>query len=57
MANNAVTDNVTKKGTLAQVAAALEVLLETVDTTKTTHLLEIHPVGGNQFVGVYIHAT
>jgi len=55
MANYALTDQVTKKGTLAQVADALETLIEAVDNSKTIHLLQIENVGGNQFQGVLIH--
>jgi hypothetical protein len=55
MANFAVTDVVTKTGTLELVAAALETAIEAVDNGKTIRLLEIHHIAGNQFQGVFIH--
>jgi F420-dependent methylenetetrahydromethanopterin dehydrogenase len=55
MANFAVTDVVTKTGTLELVAAALETAIEAVDDGKTIRLLEIHHIAGNQFQGVFIH--
>jgi|TARA_Y100000034_G_scaffold136090_1_gene210748 hypothetical protein len=55
MANYSVVDQVTKKGTLTQVADALETLVEAVDNTKTIRLLQIENVGGNQFQGVFVY--
>jgi hypothetical protein len=57
MANYAVTDVITVRGTVTEVAAALETAIEAVDTGKTLRHIGIYPTapGNNQFVGVLIH--
>ena len=57
MANNVVTKVTTQKGTIEDVALALEVAIEAVDDAKAIHLVSIHHVGGNQFQGIFLHAT
>ena len=57
MANNVVTKVTTQKGTIEDVALALEVAIEAVDDAKAIHLVSVHHVGGNQFQGIFLHAT
>ena len=55
MANYAVTDWVSVAGDLPTVLAAIETYLETVTSTFTIHLLEVHHLGSGLFQAVCIH--
>ena len=59
MANYAVVDWTSDPGTLAEVAAAMEVLLETIDSTTNTIVhIDIVPAGGggSRYQGVIIYS-
>lgn len=55
MANIAATDLLTPVGTLVEVIAAMEVLLETIDTSKTLYLVDIKETQGGGYVGMILH--
>jgi len=59
MPNYAVEDFTTSLGTHAEVLAALETQLETVDDTKTIRLIGVNPTGRDrdQAVGFIIYDT
>ena len=55
MANYAVSDWESGVGELADVLAALEVQLETVDNNKAIRHIEVHHVGGSMFVASLVY--
>lgn len=55
MANFALTDWVSSKGQLETVMAAMEVQLETVDTTKTVVVANIYQLSDNQFQAALLY--
>ena len=57
MANYSLTTHTTAVSTLSGVMTLLETQLETVDTTKTIHYIDVIKVGDNQFRGVLIYNT
>jgi len=54
MANYAVDDYEFGPDSLANVLAAIEAKLETIDNTKTIRLLEVYHVYGDKFRGALI---
>jgi len=57
MVNYALTVFKTPSGNMQDVLDALETQLETVDDTKTIHLLEIEKLGSSLFIGATIYDT
>jgi hypothetical protein len=57
MANYAVTDHLTVVDDPVTVMAALETYLETVDDSKTIHLLQVIQLGSAGFQGLVIHGA
>ena len=55
MAHYAVSDWESGVGELADVLAALEVQLETVDNNKAIRHIEVHHVGGSMFVASLVY--
>lgn len=47
----------TSTGTFAETTAALEVLFEAIDTTKTVRFIDMKQLGSDSFQGVIMHDT